>query len=60
MNDFEKNLRTAIFTIAIAALVGWAGWLTTRTIDLCERIAVVSKDVSDLDGQVKVLFRRHN
>lgn len=60
MNEFERTLRTAIVTIILAALMGWAGWLTTRMVANCERIAVIQKDVADLDGQVKVLFRRHN
>lgn len=59
VGDFERTLRTAIVTIIIAALMGWAGWITSRVIDNCERIAVISKDVADQDQQIKVLFRKH-
>lgn len=60
VSEFERVLKTALVTIILAALMAWAGWLTTKITDHCERIAVISKDIADMDQQIKVLFRRHN
>lgn len=60
MNDFERTLKTAIVTIILAALMGWASWLTVKIVDHCERVAVIQKDIADMDNQIKVLFKRHN
>ena len=60
MNDFERTLKTALVTIIIAALMGWASWLTYKAVEHCEKMAVIQKDIADMDAQIKVLFKRHN
>ena len=56
--DYNQIIKTATVTLLMGIILAWAGWVSLRVVEHCEISALNKDNISDLQKQIVVIFRK--